>query len=213
MSMVLGIFLSSASSAQSDFNGQLKAITDYFAPGSPQSGFPGVALVTVGNEALFNKYVDVGTLSGWLDQARSSLTGAGYTGPLSTVDIVSTWGSNKDLCSHVDVIASNIQPFYADNLVDPTKAGEYVDGQISDLQSVCNGKSVVITEAGWPTQGPQNNGMTPSAANQQAFVQSLGKSKNANSIMYFSNQNDAWKAAPGVAEWEMWFGCLGSFQS
>ena len=208
--MIIGVFFKSAGSAQSDFDDQIGDITKYF---QSQGGYSGVDLVTIGNEALSSGTSNAGQLSGFLSSARSSLSGSGYTGPISTSLIVADWQNNPSLCGDVDVYASNIHPFFSDNVVQPGDSGDYVDSQIQLVQKACGNtdKAVVVTEAGWPSQGPQNNGMTPSPDNQQASISSLRGSKAAKSIMFFANENDLWKAGPGVQEYELYFGCLHQF--
>ena len=209
MSMIIGVFFNSAGSAQSNFDDQIGDITSYF---KSQGGYSGIDLVTIGNEAISSGTANAGQLSGFLAAARSSLAGSGYQGPISTSLIVADWQQNPSLCSDVDVLASNIHPFFSDNIVQPSDSGDYVDSQIQLAQKACGGdKAVVVTEAGWPTQGPSNNGMEPSQSNQQAAISSLRGSSSAKAIMFFSNENDLWKAGAGVEEYELYFGCLGQF--
>ena len=210
MSMILGVFFNSAGSAQSDLDNQMGNITSYF---QSQGGYGGIDLVTIGNEAISSGTANAGQLSGFLSSARASLAGSGYQGPVSTALIVGDWQQNPSLCTDVDVMASNIHPFFSDNTVQPSGTGEYVDSQIQLVKKACGGsnKPVVVTEAGWPTQGPANNGMVPSQSNQQAAIGSMRQSKNAKGIMFFSNEDDLWKAGPGVQPYELHFGCLGVF--
>lgn len=210
MSMIIGVFFNSAGSAQSDFVDQMGSITSYF---ESQGGYSGIDLVIIGNECISSGICSAGQLSSFLAQARSSLAGSGYQGPVSTSLILKDWLDNPSLCPDVDVLASNIHPFFSDNTVSPNGSGDYVDSQIQLVQKACgnDGKAVVVTESGWPTQGPANNGMTPSESNQQAAIGSLRASNNAKAIMFFANDNDLWKAGPAVKEYELYFGCLGQF--
>ena len=210
MSMILGVYFNSASSAQQDLDDQLKDINSYF---QSQGGYGGVDLITIGNEAISSGFASADQLSDHLAQARSSLSGSGYQGPISTALIVGDWQQNPSLCSDVDVLASNIHPFFSDNTVQPSDSGPYLDSQVELLQKACGGsnKPVVVTEAGWPTQGSANNGMVPSPSNQQAAIKSMRGSQSAKGIMFFSNSDDLWKAGSGVQTYELHFGCLAQF--
>ena len=207
--MIIGIFLKQGS-AQSDFNNDLGNITSYF---QSQGAYSGVDLVVVGNEVISGGVASAGELSSYIQQARSSLRGSGYTGPVSTSLISGDWMANPSLCDDVDLYASNIHPFYSDNTVQPGGSGDYINSQIHLIQQACGNpnKAVVVTETGWPTVGSVRNGMTPSPDNQASAVKSMRDSGNATSIMFFSNSNDMWKASAGVPEWELYFGCLDQF--
>lgn len=206
MRMIIGVFFNSAGSAGSDFGDQMDEITSYFG----SAGWSNVDLLVVGNEVLSSGTLDASTLAGYLQTARGKISGSGV--PITTTLIVSSWQQNPSLCAEVDMMGANIHPFFSDATVDPSDSGSYVEEQMSLTAAACgNSKPVVVTESGWPSQGGSYKGQTAGASQQQQAISSLRGSSSSRHIMYFANDDDLWKAAPGVEEYEMHFGCISQF--
>ena len=62
---------------------------------------------------------------------------------------------------------------YFDASATPAGAGSFVLSQISITQSACDGKTVFVTETGYPHAGDTNGGNVPSYANQGIALASI----------------------------------------
>lgn len=154
--------------------------------------------VSVGNELL--NTTSNADLANAIGSARSVLEGAGYTGPVTTVDIWITLRErlaqdNKLLCNAIDYIAANMHPFF-DGQTTAEEAGGWVAEQAGMLaaNSHCE-KDVVITESGWPTQGLTNYKAVPGPENQALVIRSLRSAfaSDKQKMILFSAYDDGWK--------------------
>jgi exo-beta-1,3-glucanase (GH17 family) len=99
------------------------------------------------------------------------------------VDLPRTFTSNPSLGAASDYIAVNVQPFYSSTTT-ALNAGAYVASQISVLSGVAAGKSVVVTEVGWPRNGNCNGVACPSTANQKVALDSVRATLSGRVIFY-----------------------------
>nr|POE88064.1 cell surface mannoprotein mp65 [Quercus suber] len=149
--------------------------------------------ISVGNEGINDGRYSIDQLSSGLGQVKSELSGAGYGGPVVTVDVFAVYYNQPDLCNVGDYVAVNCHPYF-DGGVTFDQAGAFVTDQHQKVADTCGGKRVLITESGWPSQGATNNNAVPSASNQQAAVSSLrGAFPNSGDLILFTSFNDYWK--------------------
>ncbi|KAL8951681.1 MAG: hypothetical protein Q9222_002361 [Ikaeria aurantiellina] len=166
--------------------------------------------VSVGNE-MVNKGTDPGTVIGAIGQARSALKASGYSGPVVTVDTMIAMTNHPEICKASDFCAVNCHAFF-DGKTPAHKSGEFVKGWVDKIGKA-TGKTVVITETGWPTQGDTNGAAIPSEANHQAALQSIGGAL-SNNVIYYSAYNDMWKKnGPGTFNAEQFWGIMGNAPS
>jgi exo-beta-1,3-glucanase (GH17 family) len=164
-----------------------------------------ISLLVVGNEAIFNNYCTASELAGFISLARSTWAAAGYTGPITTAEPVSSFVSSAStLCSVIDVAGANIEPFF-DGSVVAANAGTFVSSQLSMVKAACPGKPAYNLECGWPTSGSPNGASIPGTSEQAAAMSDI-TSKVGDFTVVFSYTNDAWKA-PGQFGVEQYFGC------
>ncbi|KAF2754247.1 glycoside hydrolase [Pseudovirgaria hyperparasitica] len=167
-----------------------------------------VEMVVVGNEAIFNGFVtDYAALASYITEVRSTLAGIGYTGPVTTTETLNIW-QKKDvaaaLCSAVDVVGANIQPFFNPEHT-AAEAGDFVASQIEAASSICPGKQGYNLECGWPSQGTGSNGAAvPGESEQRDAISSILAKAGGKSVI-FSFENDVWKH-PGPMGVEQHFG-------
>lgn len=150
-----------------------------------------VNTISVGNELVNSGQASVGQVLAAISQARAALKAAGYSGPVVTVDTMVAMKANPELCHASDFCAINCHAFFDGNVL-PEGAGDFVQNWINMVSSAAGGKTVVITETGWPTQGSPNNKAVPSKANQSAAMASIQKILGKNVIQY-NAYNDLWK--------------------
>ena len=113
---------------------------------------------------LLNKIISV----------KHILRAAGYNGPVTTAEPPSSFIDNPGLCtsSTLDLVAINAHSYF-DPYSTPAQCGSFVLNQISITKSACGGKSVFLTEAGYPHAGITNGYNVPSYDNQRIALKSL----------------------------------------
>lgn len=147
--------------------------------------------VSVGNELVNSGGASVGQVTAAIGQVRSALKASGYNGPVVTVDTMVAMKANPDLCHASDFCAINCHAFFDGNVA-ADGAGPFVLDWAQQVSKAAGGKTVVITETGWPTQGDTNNKAVPSKENQDAAIASIKNAFGQNAILY-SAFNDLWK--------------------
>jgi exo-beta-1,3-glucanase (GH17 family) len=205
LKMIIGIYIDS-SGISSDAYSQLSDITSYFA-----GDYSLVEMALIGNEALFNGYVSAGELASFISDCKSTLKGAGYSGPVTTADTVASILANEsELCGSIDALAANIHPFFNGN-VQPEGACAFVEQQMQMLGAACGGSLPVYnSETGWPSQGPNYMNAVPGTAEQQAAIESLATCSCSDKNSYLSFENDMWKD-DGTDSVEPYWGCVQLF--
>ena len=148
-----------------------------------------ISTVNVGNE-LVRSGTDPSTVISAIDTARLTLKSAGYTGPVVTVDTMVTMNSTISLCKASDFCAINCHPFF-DTHTAANEAGDFVQMWVGSI-SKQSGKTVVVTETGWPTGGDSHDLAVPSKENQEVAIASL-KSAMPQNMILFSAYNTPWK--------------------
>lgn len=166
-------------------------------------GWDVVHTVSIGNELVNGGQANPGQIAGYVQQGRSALKAAGYTGPVVSVDTFIAVINNPSLCEYSDYMAVNAHAFFDGHVV-AGDSGDWLLQQIQRVSSACGGKNVFITETGWPTQGDNNNVAVPLKQNQEAALSSIS-GKCGNDAIFFNAYNDFWKA-PGAFNAEQYWG-------
>lgn len=206
LSIILGVFVSGAgcTNGNPDIPTQVGAIKDW-------AEWSIVKLVVIGNEAIFNGHCSVGQLKGLIQHVRSELNSAGYYGPCTTTEVVSTWTDTpgaSELCDVIDGPGGNIHPYF--NGGKPADAGDFVLSQLGILDSICPGKKGYNLECGYPSQGNCIKDACPSPENQRIAISSiLEKAKDR--TVFFSALDDKWKPDVGGCGCEQSWGTLDNF--
>lgn len=147
--------------------------------------------VSVGNELVNTGKASVSQVIVAIGSARSALKSAGFSGPVVTVDTMAAMKDNPALCTASDFCAINCHAFFDGNVL-PDGAGAFVQKWAKDVSDAAGGKTVVVSESGWPTQGSNNNKAVPSKENHAAAITSLRLTFGSNLVLY-SAYNDLWK--------------------
>ncbi|KAF2650141.1 glycoside hydrolase family 17 protein [Lophiostoma macrostomum CBS 122681] len=208
LKVIYGIFLEGGGSGgkgpgSSYANDQLQEIID----NAPKDS---VALLLVGNEAIFNGYTTAEELAVYIDEVREKLQGAGFPKEIavSTTEPVDIWESyGAALCDHIDLFAAQVHPFFTSK-VSASEAGSFAKEQLEQAAAVCPeaaAKGKYITEIGWPSAGEANGNAIPGVSEQKEAIESILKEVGEEACI-FSFQNDLWKA-PGAFSVEQSFGC------
>lgn len=105
---------------------------------------------------------------------KSTVQAYGYTGRVITAKPPSSSIANSFLCtsSTLDVLGISAHSYFGAS-ARPDQWGSLGLNQISITEGACGGKSVFVSEAGYPHAGITNGGNTPSYANQRIALTSL----------------------------------------
>ena len=168
--------------------------------------------VSVGNELVNDGLASVSQVVGAVNQARTALRSAGYNGPVVIVDTMVAMNANIELCTASDYCAINCHPFFDGNVA-ASGAGSFVLGWAQTISAAAGGKTTIITETGWPTQGSTNGKAVPGTAQQQQAIASL-KSTFSDNLVLFNAYNDLWKtSSPTQFNAEQYWGIYGNAPS
>ncbi|KAF2862241.1 glycoside hydrolase family 17 protein [Piedraia hortae CBS 480.64] len=150
-----------------------------------------IEIISIGNEGVNDGRYSVAQVVSAIEDARLTLKSAGYQGKVVTVDTFVATIAHPELCKASDFAAVNCHPFF-DGHVAADDAGKWVLQQTERVSQACGGKSVMVTETGWPWKGNPNGVAVPSVENQAAALKSL-RSSFTDMIVFFSAYNDLWK--------------------
>lgn len=166
-----------------------------------------VYMILVGNESINNGFTNIDTLLSKIASVKSQLQASGYDGPISTAEPPNTFINNPSLCmsSALDFVGINAQPYF-DQSTSASSAGTFVLSQISQTQSACGGKTVYITETGYPSAGDVNGDNVPSKPNQIIAIKAIEQATQGFAT-FFTMYNDLWKP-PGPFNVEQSFGII-----
>lgn len=156
--------------------------------------------VTIGNEHVNDGKFTSSQMADFVSLAKGALGNGVKVAAVDVYSIIDNDGNAKDsdkgLCQG-DFIAANAHPYF-DGSSDPDNCGSWIDQQITKLSNYCGkGKTVLITETGWPTAG----GDRASKDLQSKCISSMKKSQNINNIVLFSMWNEKWKTSELEQNW------------
>ncbi|EFY97242.1 exo-beta-1,3-glucanase (glycoside hydrolases family 17) [Metarhizium robertsii] len=151
-----------------------------------------VVLLVVGNEAIMNNYCSPEQLKQLITDVKGKCSSK-FSGKVTISETLNIWQRedvSSHLCSEVDITGANIHPYF-NNGVAPSEAGQFVKGQISILQKICN-KSVITLEVGWPSGG-LDNGLAVVGLDAQSIAVKSIREQCGNEVIFFSLEDDRWK--------------------
>ena len=109
--------------------------------------------VIVGNEVLFRKDMTEPGLAKVLTEVKTNLTSKNIKLPIATSDLGDSW--TAQLASDVEVVMSNVHPFFAGVSVDLAAGWTWDFWQTHDVPLTKTARHV-ISEVGWPSKGGNN---------------------------------------------------------
>jgi exo-beta-1,3-glucanase (GH17 family) len=153
-----------------------------------------VNTINVGNELVNAGGATPAQVTAAIGTARTLLKTAGYAGPVVTVDTMVAMKANPELCAASDFCAINCHAFFDGNTL-PSAAGAFVRGWAAQVAAAAGGgKTVVVTESGWPTRGVKNKLAEPSRENHEAAIASLkAEFGGGRDLILYGMYNDCWK--------------------
>lgn len=162
-----------------------------------------VDIAAVGNEVMYRKDLTEEQLLEYLKRVKAAIPNI----PTGYVDAYYEFTHRPNITELCDVILCNCYPFWEgcpfENSLD------YMKLMYNQAKAAGNGKEVIITETGWPSQGENLKGAYPSEKSaRDYFINTQLWSANENiPVFYFSSFDESWKVgAEGAvgAYWGIW---------
>lgn len=162
-----------------------------------------VDIAAVGNEVLYRNDLTEEELLTHITEVKSRLPGV----PVGYVDAYYEFVKRPRLAEISDVILCNCYPFWERTAQEDAFA--HMRHMFAQATQAGQGKRVIITETGWPSQGEDLGGAVPSPLNAlRYFINAqLWSSRDGIEMFYFSSFDEAWKVgAEGTvgAYWGIW---------
>ncbi len=162
-----------------------------------------VDIAAVGNEVMYRGDLTEDQLLEYINRVKEAIPNI----PVGYVDAYYEFSHRPRITEVCDVILTNCYPYWE---------GCPIEYSLPHMQSMFNsakdagqGKRVIITETGWPSEGGSLKGAV--ATNENAmkyFIESQNWSKfNDIEIFYFSSFDESWKVGPEGAVgayWGLW---------
>ena len=163
-----------------------------------------VDIAAVGNEVMYRKDLTEDELLDFMSQVKEAIPS---NIPVGYVDAYYEFSVRPRITDACDVILANCYPYWESCHMDYSLLHmKQMYGQAVDAGQ---GKKVIITETGWPSEGTNLNDAFPSSENaMQYFINSqVWSAKNDIDMFYFSSFDESWKVGPEGdvgAYWGLW---------
>lgn len=162
-----------------------------------------VDIAAVGNEVMYREDLTEDELLNFMQKVKSAIKGI----PVGYVDAYYEFEDYPKIAEACDIILANCYPYWEGCHIDYSLL--YMKEMYNRAKRAANGKPVIISETGWPSQGTSLGAATPSDENFiKYFINTQKWSKEENiEIFYFSSFDESWKVgAEGDvgAFWGLW---------
>lgn len=162
-----------------------------------------VDIAAVGNEVMYRKDLTEDELLGFIRQVKSRIPHV----PVGYVDAYYEFSQRPEITQLCDVVLCNCYPFWEGCPFEQSLA--YMQEMYGQAKEAAQGKPVIISETGWPSQGENLKGSFPGEKQaRDYFINTQLWSANEDiPIFYFSSFDESWKVgAEGTvgAYWGIW---------
>lgn len=162
-----------------------------------------VDIAAVGNEVMLRGDLTEDELLGFMQQVKEAIPDI----PVGYVDAYYEFTERPRITEACDVILANCYPFWEGCDLDYSLL--YMKDMYQRALKAGNGKKVIISETGWPSQGTSLEGAFPSYENALKYFMNTIKWSEEDDIevFYFSSFDESWKVgAEGDvgAYWGLW---------
>lgn len=162
-----------------------------------------VDIAAVGNEVMYRKDLTEAELLEHIYYVKKAIP----TIPVGYVDAYYEFAHRPRITEACDVVLANCYPYWEGCHCDYSLL--YIKDMYNKAKKAANGKRVIISETGWPSQGTNLHGAQPSAENFMKYfvnVQNWSAEEDIE-MFYFSSFDESWKVgAEGDvgAYWGIW---------
>lgn len=162
-----------------------------------------VDIAAVGNEVMYREDLSEDELIDYINRVKSAIPNT----PVGYVDAYYEFTDRPKITEVCDVILANCYPFWEGCSLEYSLV--YMKQMYFQAMSAANGKKVIITETGWPSQGANLEGAFPSYENAlKYFINAQNWSNDENiEMFYFSSFDESWKVGSEGdvgAFWGLW---------
>ena len=162
-----------------------------------------VEIAAVGNEVMYREDLSEDELIDYINRVKSAIPNT----PVGYVDAYYEFTDRPKITDVCDVILANCYPFWEGCSLEYSLV--YMKQMYFQAMSAANGKKVIITETGWPSQGANLEGAFPSYENTlKYFINAQNWSNDENiEMFYFSSFDESWKVGSEGdvgAFWGLW---------
>ncbi|MCB9080143.1 MAG: glycosyl hydrolase [Lewinellaceae bacterium] len=162
-----------------------------------------VDIAAVGNEVMYRKELTEDELLQFIYRVKEAIPGI----PVGYVDAYYEFSHRPRITEACDVILANCYPYWEGCPFEHSL--DYLKQMYFQAVAAGNGKKVIITETGWPSQGESLKGAIPSHQNAlQYFINTHMWAMDQDvETFYFSSFDESWKVgAEGEvgAYWGIW---------
>ncbi len=164
-----------------------------------------VDVAAVGNEVLYRNDLSLEQLVAYINRVKEALSGLNI--PVGYVDAYYEFSRHPILVETSDVILANLYPYWEGCPIE--YALGHMQAMYGQVVDAAQGKPIIVTETGWPSQGGSLKGAVagPEAA-MKYFIDAMRWTKeNDIPIYYFSSFDESWKVGPEGevgAYWGLW---------
>jgi len=148
-----------------------------------------VDVAVVGNEVLLRNELTVHEIIAYIKQVKEALPNI----PVGYVDAYYQFSEHPELVEVCDVILANCYPFWEGCHID--QASNYLKQMYNVVENASQGKPVIITETGWPSEGDKTNDAEASQENALKYFINVNNwaNKEGVKLYYFSSFDESWK--------------------
>lgn len=164
-----------------------------------------VDVAAIGNEVLYRNDLTLDELVGYINRVKDAL--AGLDIPVGYVDAYYEFSRHPILVESTDVVLANLYPYWEGCPI--AYALSHMQAMYGSVVDAAQGKPIIITETGWPSQGGGLKGAVASEdAAMKYFIDTVRWTKDNNIPMYyFSSFDESWKTGNEGdvgAYWGLW---------
>ena len=162
-----------------------------------------VDIAAVGNEVMYRKDLTEDELLAFMFEVKEAIPDI----PMGYVDAYYEFAHRPKITEACDVVLANCYPYWEGCSQEYSLI--YMKDMYNQAKKAANGKKVIITETGWPSQGEGLQGAIPAHDNAlKYFVNSqIWSEEDDVEMFYFSSFDESWKVgAEGIvgAYWGLW---------
>ena len=164
-----------------------------------------VDVAAVGNEVLYRNDLSLDELINYMKRVREALSGLNI--PIGYVDAYYEFSRHPELVENSDVILANLYPYWEGCPIE--YALGHMQAMYGQVVDAAQGKPIIITETGWPSEGGSLKGaVAGDQAAMKYFIDAINWTKTNNiPIFYFSSFDESWKTGDEGdvgAFWGIW---------
>ncbi len=166
-----------------------------------QEGY--VDIAAVGNEVLYRKDLTEAELLAYITRVKAAIPNV----PVGYVDAYYEFVTRPEITESCDILLCNCYPYWEGTSFNHSLA--HMKDMYYRVVGVANGRKVVITETGWPSNGKALGAAIPSEQNAMKYfinTQLWAHDENIE-VYYFSSFDESWKVGPEGdvgAHWGIW---------